>query len=198
MCGIGQHGYFSRSATLSLQRLNGSSRPHWPAIARAEMSRSTTAIPIALATTIIAAGCGGAQVAPPVSPSPVTAPADATATLQLLSVMPLSGEHVSRDSVISADLVYSVSGFRRGDFFILWQAETLDPTRTTNGTFPHDQLPVLQESMGTVRFSFPIYHVWDEPRVKRPFRIWFSVNRYTGPTNSRVIAQTSTIEYDAQ
>jgi len=118
--------------------------------------------------------------------------------VELLGVIPLSGERVSRDSVISADLAYSVTGFRRGDFFILWQAETLDPTRTTNGTFPHDQLPVLQESMGTLRFSFPIRHIWDESSVKRPFRIWFSVNRNTGPTTSRVIAQTSIVEYDAQ
>ena len=153
-------------------------------------------IPIALATVVVTAGCGGSRVTPLTSPSRTSAPA--TATLELLGVMPLSGERVSRDSVISADLGYSVTDFRRGDFFILWQAETVDPIRTTNGTFPHDQLPMLQESMGTLRLSFPIYYVWDEPRVKRPFRIWFSVNRYTGPTTSTVIAQTSTVEYEAQ
>jgi len=159
--------------------------------------RSIAVAPLALVAIVSIASCGS-SAASSVLPSRPDQTAGATATLELLDVMPLSGARVSRDSVISADLAYSVSGFRPGDFFILWQAETFDPTRTTNGTFPHDQLPMLQDSMGTLHFSFPIQHIWDDSSVKRPFRIWFSVNRNTGLNQSVVISRTTAVDYETQ
>src|SRR6185369_7819962 len=101
------------------------------------------------------ASCGSSP-ASSVLPSRPDQTAGATATLELLDVMPLSGARVSRDSVISADLAYSVSGFRPGDFFILWQAETFDPTRTTNGTFRMTNYPCCRTRWehSTSRFPF--------------------------------------------
>src|SRR5262245_65584310 len=97
------------------------------------MRRGTTVIPIALVTTIITAGCGGSRVTPLASPSPIELAGDPTATVELLGVITLSGERVLRDSVISADLAYSVKGLRRGDLFLLWRMEHFTRTGSTNG-----------------------------------------------------------------
>ena len=146
---------------------------------------------------LVTASCARSPEAPGVSPSEI-----ATATLELLGVTPPSGTELSQDSVVIADLTYSitsVTGFRRGDFFILAQVETTDPTTTTDGSFPSDAYPVLEAPTGRLTFSFPVRYVWNEPTVKRPFRIWFYLNQYIGPNRrSRVIGRAGPVEYEAR
>jgi hypothetical protein len=146
---------------------------------------------------LVAASCARSPTAPDVSPSET-----GTATLELLGITPPPGTQLSQDSVVVADLAYSitnVAGFRRGDYFILAQVETTDPTMTTDGSFPSDAYPVPQAPTGSLTFSFPVRHVWNEPRVSPPFRIWFYLNQYIGPDRrSRVIARAGPLEYEAR
>ena len=143
----------------------------------------------------VTVSCSQSPAAPTVSPSEI-----GTATLDLLGVTPPSSTQLSQDSVVVADLAYSVvTGFQRGEFFILAQVETTDPTMTTDGTFPSDAYPVLQEPTGRLTFSFPVRYVWNELRAKRPFRIWFYLNQYIGPNRrSRVIGSVGPVESDAR
>jgi hypothetical protein len=147
----------------------------------------------AIAFAVMLAGCAARQLAA----APSDSAAVATASLELVGVTPLAGEQVSKDSIVVADLSYSVTGFSAGQFLIMAQAETTDPATTTDGSFPSSEYRVLEADSGRVSFSFPIRHVWDEARVKRPLRIWFYVNQLKSlnPRVSRVIGKAGPVEY---
>ena len=162
------------------------------------MSKRVALIGVAFVSLTVCGGCATRRTAAAIPASESGGPEDATATLELVGLAPPSGGQLTRKGTVIADLAYRVTGFRRGDFFIMAQVETSDPSMTTDGSFPSDGYPVLSEPMGRLKFSFPIRHVWDEPRVKRPFRIWFYLNQHTAPRQSRVIGRAGPVEYDAR
>jgi len=153
---------------------------------------------VVMAGAIISSASCGSESGPATSPSGTNAVVTATANLALVSVEPPSNSQVSEDSAVVAVLTYSVTEFTRDQFFVMAQVETTDPNRTTDGSFPSTGYPVLQTSTGTLTFTFPIRHVWREPTVNRPFRIWFYVNYRTGPDTSRVIGRAGPVEYAAR
>ena len=124
----------------------------------------------------------------------------ATATLTLLSVAPQEGEELSKGSKVVAQLAYTITGFKRGAFFIMAQVETDNPKMTTDGSFPSKGYPVLKTEAGEQKLTFPIRHVWDEPSVTRPFRIRFYLAQEMGgsPRQRRVLAKAGPVEYSAK
>lgn len=127
--------------------------------------------------------------------SVVTSMRPLTDTLDVLGVVPAKGEPVSRDSVIVAQLGYSVTNFRDGQFFVMPQLATRHSAATRSGRTPAEGFPVLKNAAGTLSFSLPLADVWDDPDIRRPFRIWFYLNESAGPQQSRVVAKTGPIEY---
>jgi hypothetical protein len=126
---------------------------------------------------------------PRIDPSAVT-----TTSLSLSSVSPGPGEAVGPRTVILADLDYSVAGFVPGQYFLIAQVETKEPGRSTDGDFP-SQYPELKAAKGRQRFSFPLKYVWDHPEVKRPFVVWFYLNRKTAPHRSTVVAKAGPLTF---
>ena len=98
------------------------------------------------------------------------------ATLRLLSVRPVSGSRVSRDSVIVADLSYTVERFETGRFIVMALAEQAKGT-STMGRGADIEHPVLRAATGRVTLSYPLRHIWDDPEVIRPFRITFNLDQ---------------------
>ena len=162
------------------------------------MSQRAALLAGAVLSLMVGIGCATRRTAAGVPPSGGGTPEAATATLELIGITPPSGGQLSKKSTVVADLAYSITGFRSGGFFVMAQVETTDPGMTTDGSAPSHGYPVLSEPTGTLKVSFPIRHVWDEPRVKRPFRIWFYLNQHTAPRQSRMIAKAGPLEYEAR
>jgi hypothetical protein len=111
-----------------------------------------------------------------------------------VGVDPAEGEVVSKHTLIVAELVYSVSGFREGQFFLMPQLATTDPAKTSSGPVLGGH-PILREASGRLTISFPLEAVWDMREIRKPFRIWFYLNERTGSGKSRVVAKTTPIDY---
>ena len=126
------------------------------------------------------------------------APRAVTGTLEILSVTPTSGTRVTKDSVIVAELSYTIDGFEPGQFFLMVQAATKDPLMTTGGSFPATDLPVLTTPTGKLRFSYPMRYLWASSEVQKPFKIWFYMNRNIHPQGSLVVAKSAPLDYDPQ
>jgi len=124
----------------------------------------------------------------------VSAPA-AGGTLNLVTVTPSSGERVSKTTVVVAELAYSVTGFRKGRFYVTAQVATDDPKRTTSGRMPPARHVKLKATEGRLSLAFPVESVWDMPGIRRPLRIWFYLHETTGHGRSRVIAMTGPTDY---
>jgi len=120
----------------------------------------------------------------------------ATTTLKLVSISPTAGATLSVDTVLSADLEYTVQDFEPSRFKILAQFDTDRSGRTTDGTFK--AYPVLKSAAGKVHFCFPMTHVWSRPEVTRPFVVRFYLNRELGEKGrSVVIARTQALAFAA-
>ena len=133
---------------------------------------------------------------PPAAGSP--APRAVTGTLEILSVTPTSGTRVTKDTVIVAELSYTIDGFEPRQFFIMVQAATKNPLMTTGGSFPAGDMPVLTAAAGKLRFSYPLRYLWASSEVQKPFRIWFYLNRNIHPQGSLVVAKSAPLDYDPQ
>ncbi len=137
---------------------------------------------------LLVGGCASSR-----NPAPA---AEAKSTLTLSSVTPAAGGFLSEDSVVEADLAYSIGGFdARSEYLVMAQVER-SQGGTTDGTFPRSSYPIIKSATGRLRFSFPVRHVWHRPEMKRPLVVWFYLNRRTSPRESVVIAMAGPVRYE--
>lgn len=116
-------------------------------------------------------------------------------SLVLVRISPEAGSRVTRDSVITAVLRYSVRGFRRDAYAVVTQVATVDAMGATNASHAPTANPVLQLPSGTLTLRFPLATAWDDSGVARPFRLWFALTRIGLPSGSRVLAKTAVVEW---
>lgn len=105
---------------------------------------------------------------------------------------------MTRDSVVIADLTYNIADFQKGEYFVLAQVETKETDRTTDGDFPDEDYPEIDRPAGQISFTFPMKYVWDHDEVKRPFTVWFYLNKRTGPKTSSIAASTTPVHYEVR
>ncbi len=122
----------------------------------------------------------------------------ASSTLEVVSVTPAKGTAVAKETVVVAELAYSVSNFEKRRFFVMAQLATDNPLRTTGGRTPLAPYVELADAKGRLSLAFPIASVWDLPEVKKPFRMWFYLTQDTGPKRNLVVAKTAPIDYVAE
>ena len=132
--------------------------------------------------------CGG-----PGAPAP-QAPESLPTSLLLVRISPQPGSKVTRDSVVTAVLRYSVRGFRRGAFAVVTQVATTGAVGVTNASHAPTANPVLLLPSGTLTLRFSLATAWDDPNVVRPLRLWFALTRIGLPSGSRVLAKTTVVE----
>ena len=119
-------------------------------------------------------------------------------TLEVASAHPSPGARLAEDSIVDAELVYSIADFAPGQYTIAAQVETLAEGVTSDGDFPTSLYPVLTEPKGKIRFSFPVKHVWRDPSMKHPLVVWLYLTKSTGATTSKIITRVGPLQYSEQ
>jgi hypothetical protein len=123
-------------------------------------------------------------------------PAPAATRLTLDNITPPAGTNVQRNTTLVANLHYEVRDFEQDRFFVMAQFDTDIDSRTTDGTF--ENYPVLKTASGQLRFCFPLANIWDDPRVKRPLKVRFWLNRKLSESESRSITGTAPFVYPVE
>ena len=135
--------------------------------------------------------CVTKQVAEPVG-AEANAEQDKS-SVRRLSVIPAVGSAVTPDTVLTVDLAYHVSGFSEGQFKATAQFDTTRAGMTMDGTF--NDYPILIASSGTLRFCFPLRHIWNEPLVAKPLVVRIYLTRRSQGNTSDVVAQSESWSY---
>lgn len=113
--------------------------------------------------------------------------------IKLLRITPAAGTTVRKETVLVADLAYSVKDFEANRFMVLAQFDTGFPGVTTDGDFKN--YPILSTPAGKLRFCFPLEDVWNDPDLRFPLSVRFYLGRMHGRGRSEVVARTATVVY---
>lgn len=119
-----------------------------------------------------------------------------SATLSVNSVDPPAESKVSRDSVIKAELRYSISNFYEPGFRYFVMAAFQNRAGGTFNTLDHPEQGVeIKKALGAVTITYPIAKEWDSPKLARPVTLSFLLVRVRGAEEPTVIAYTRDIVY---
>lgn len=136
---------------------------------------------------VAACGCAGnAVVVPPMG----------SGSLELISLEPMPGSRVGRSDVVNARLSYSLPPGFAGEYFLVAQFATTQAGRTSDGSFPATDRPMLSARSGLVDFAFPLHHVLGHLEIATPLEMWFYMNIRTGPEKSNVVARAGPYRFD--
>lgn len=144
---------------------------------------------VAFFALVTLAGCASGVVDP--------AAPEAVAHVELVNIEPPAGSIVSQNTVLIAEIQYSVENFNpRVNYYL---APLFASTHGTDQTFnAHDRItqstPVTSPS-GTVIIRYRIEREWRSSELERPVRVWFYLMERTGARTTRVIGKTSQIAF---
>jgi hypothetical protein len=117
--------------------------------------------------------------------------------IRLRSIAPAPGQTVVRETLLRANLDYSVAGFESGEFRIITQFDT--DTKEEGATEGDDVGDcVIVKPSGRCEILFPMRSVWDEKAITRPFRVWFYLVRKMDERRWEVVAWTGPTLYPAK
>ncbi len=115
-----------------------------------------------------------------------------TASIEVTNVQPPAGTRVDRRTTLHVTLRYSIDGFKRGEF-INPQFESTTPGRTFN---PANTIPAyLIGASGTYELEYPLAGTIADPKIRKPLRLSFLLNRKTGDNTFATLARTPTLEF---
>jgi hypothetical protein len=120
-------------------------------------------------------------------------------TLSIVSISPAPGTAVTRETVVTAELEYSMSSFVPELHYVMAQADMNQPGYSFDGTFPAEAYPIMKERKGRLSFSFPLRHIWDSPDLKHPITMRFALNKRglsLTQSKSLSVAVTDKIRYE--
>ncbi|GAB2457522.1 hypothetical protein GCM10011375_06290 [Hymenobacter qilianensis] len=138
-------------------------------------------------------GCGEKEDAP----APPKAPA--TNSLTLVTMTPAAGAKVSKESIISATLNYTLADDEASAFG--YRVDLLFKPTVSGVTFTRGQSwVVVPDKKGTVELTFPLISVWETPasvpyQLQHPVTCYFYLQRMTGPGQSTIIARTPALTF---
>jgi serine/threonine protein kinase len=126
----------------------------------------------------------------------------ATGAVEVRGITPPPGSVVSRDTIVIADLAFSINsaapaGFQQGQFRI----EPHVKDSATSGFSLADmndtvESPVLQTASGNVRLRLPMRALFEDSRFKPPYEIEFSVMQMCGKSGfCSGVAATQPVRY---
>jgi hypothetical protein len=108
---------------------------------------------------------------------------------------PAENEVVNGETVLVADLKYSIADFAPNEYMILVQVETTTKGVTTDGSYPSQLYKPLAQANGQLRISFPLHYVRNDSTVKQPLAVWFYLTRQSGPRTSMMISTAGPVQY---
>lgn len=127
--------------------------------------------------------------------TPPPAPEKAVGTLRILSITPEADSKVTRDTVATVDLEYSIEPFTADRFFIVPVAETGRGDEQRSNA-PPEALTILRAPAGRVQLVVPLhYFYWSPQNRKRPLAVWFRLQQLDSKRYSSTIARAGPIIY---
>ena len=122
----------------------------------------------------------------------------AWADLSVNAIAPTPGSVLGPKSEINATVEYTISNFESipDRYYLTIQFQK----NTAGGFFNHyrgfaDE-PVLTASHGSVHVRYSLSHIWDDPRLWKPVKVWFFLIERNSPGHeSLVIGRAGPFEY---
>jgi hypothetical protein len=118
------------------------------------------------------------------------------AEITVSAISPSAGADLSKSSVLDATVAYRISGFGpdADRYYLTTQFE-----KVGGGSFNHyrrfSEEAVISADQGSVHVTYPLAHVWDDQRLKKPITVWFYVIERTSAHDSDVIGKAGPFEY---
>ena len=120
---------------------------------------------------------------------------DGNARLTLTSIYPRPSEVIGHQTVIEAELAYSIRDFVLNEYQVFAQVGTETEGVTTDWSYPAERYEFITQASGKARVSFPLRYVWLDPTVKHPPSVWFVMTRHDGTRTSKMVAIAGPIHY---
>jgi hypothetical protein len=128
---------------------------------------------------------------------PSTPPA--TASVMVRSITPAPEVPINANSIIDADIDYSITNFNPGSEYYL--APLFDSAEKDGGTFNEFQSVTdgirIRNSAGSAHVHYPIGREWKTGKLTRPIRLHFYLMVRTAPSKTKVIGKSATVQFPA-
>ena len=129
--------------------------------------------------------------------TPATSPAVAKVTIVRLT--PPAGTEIGRDTVLVADVQYSILGFSADSTYSLVPLFLATDGRTTFNNLPVAAAPyALRKPEGTIQVEYPIAGEWDSGKLAKPVVLSYYVLQKTGAHQARGIGGSEKIQFSAK
>jgi len=121
----------------------------------------------------------------------------ATATITTGTVSPAAGSELTKATVFSAEVTWSIENFQpTADYYIAPVFASKEGDRTTfsmvNDFQDNYRIPA---NSGSATIRYPVARELESPQLARPIRIWLYVMERTSAHTTRVIGRAGPFEY---
>ena len=122
---------------------------------------------------------------------------ESTATLTLGAVEPAAGSQLTKASVFTAEVTWSIENFQpAADYYVapvFASKEREGMTFSMVDSFKDNYR--IPASSGSVTIRYPVARELESPQLARPIRIWLYVMERTSTSTTRVIGRAGPFEY---
>jgi len=116
--------------------------------------------------------------------------------IEIVSLLPEAGSQVDQNTVIKAELRFSIANFqyKKNRYYISIQFMDSN-TRASTFSDGEENTVQIEEQTGTVHMKYPLNIVWSNPKLRKPVTFYFFLHERTGRNVSVVLEQTEEIVY---
>lgn len=116
-------------------------------------------------------------------------------TLKIESISPMAGSEMDKNTVLTAELSYTVRDYEPDQYRLLTQFQTTIAGRSTDGNFPDTAIPQLCGPAGRIVIAFPLHHVWGPGVIAHPPKVAFLIVRRIESNRSVGVADTGFVGF---
>jgi len=117
-------------------------------------------------------------------------------SIELISLTPEAGSTVDRQSTIVAQLRFTIDNFKdkKDRYRISINFQDRNTRAATFSKGPGGMI-TLDQASGTVTLEYPLDRIWDDPKLRKPLRVYFYLHERTGKNETVVLDMTDAIEF---
>lgn len=120
-----------------------------------------------------------------------------TASFTTGAVSPAAGSQLTKASVFSAQVTWSIENFQPNAGYYI--APVFASKEGENATFnmaeSFEQCYRVRTASGSATIGYPVARELDSPQLSRPVRIWLLLMERTGEKSTRIIRRVGPFEY---
>ncbi len=120
-------------------------------------------------------------------------------SIELVSLTPEAGSSVDRESIITAQLRFTIDNFKfkKDRYQVSINFQDRDSRAATFSKGPGDMI-MLEEASGTITLVYQLDRVWDDPRLRKPLVVYFYLHERTGKRETVVLDSTGEIQFSVR